>query len=42
MFDIKNNVLAAEKRIRSHIRETPLDYSAAISRENSSQCISKM
>lgn len=28
----KNEVLAAETRIRSHIRETPLDYSVALSR----------
>jgi threonine dehydratase len=32
MLDIKNEVLAAEKRIRSHVRETPLDYSLALSR----------
>lgn len=32
MFDIKNEVLEAEKRIRSHVRETPLDYSVALSR----------
>lgn len=32
MFDIKNEVLAAEKRIRAHIRETPLEYSPALSR----------
>ncbi|HLB43138.1 MAG TPA: threonine/serine dehydratase [Gammaproteobacteria bacterium] len=32
MFDIKNEVLVAEKRIRSHVRETPLDYSVALSR----------
>ncbi|HEX4045915.1 MAG TPA: threonine/serine dehydratase [Gammaproteobacteria bacterium] len=31
MFDIKNEVLAAEKRIRSYVRETPLDYSIALS-----------
>lgn len=33
MFDIKNEVLLAEKRIRAHVRETPLDYSIALSRE---------
>lgn len=33
MFDIKNEVLIAEKRIRNHIRQTPLDYSIALSRE---------
>ncbi len=32
MFDIKNEVLAAEKRIRAHVRVTPLDYSIALSR----------
>lgn len=33
MFDIKNEVLAAEKRIRPYIRETPLDYSVALSKK---------
>jgi threonine dehydratase len=33
MFDIKNEVLTAEKRIRQYIRETSLDYSIALSRE---------
>lgn len=33
MFDLKNEVLIAEKKIKSYIRETPLDYSIAISRE---------
>lgn len=32
MLDVKNEVLAAEKRIRSSIRETPLEYSAALSK----------
>lgn len=32
MFDIKNEVLIAEERIRPHVRETPLDYSVALSR----------
>lgn len=32
MFDIKNEVLQAEKRIQTHVRETPLDYSIALSR----------
>lgn len=31
MFDIKQEVVAAEKRIRSYIRQTPLDYSIALS-----------
>ena len=34
MFDIKNEVLLAEKRVREFIRETPLDYSIALSRES--------
>jgi threonine dehydratase len=34
MFDIKNEVLTAEKSIRQYIRETPLDYSIALSRES--------
>lgn len=33
MFDIKNEVLIAEQRIRQHIKETPLDYSVALTRE---------
>ena len=33
MFDIKNEVLIAEKRIRQHVKETPLDYSIALSHE---------
>ncbi|MGB6977047.1 MAG: threonine/serine dehydratase [Gammaproteobacteria bacterium] len=36
MFDIKNEVLLAENRIRSFIRETPLDYSLALSKMTSS------
>jgi threonine dehydratase len=32
MFDIKNEVLLAENRIRSFIRETPLEYSLALSK----------
>src|SRR3990167_4120849 len=32
MFDIKNEVLIAERRIRQHVKETPLDYSIALSR----------
>lgn len=32
MFDFKNEILAAEKRIRPFVRETPLDYSIALSR----------
>ncbi|KTD12083.1 L-threonine dehydratase catabolic TdcB [Legionella gratiana] len=33
MFDIKNEVLTAEKRIRQHVKKTPLDYSRALSHE---------
>lgn len=33
MFDIKSSVTAAEKRIREHVRETPLDYSIALSQK---------
>lgn len=33
MYDIKNEVLMAEKRIRPYARETQLDYSDALSRE---------
>jgi threonine dehydratase len=32
MFNIKNEVLEAEKRIRSHIRKTSLNYSVSLSR----------
>lgn len=32
MFDIKNEVLLAEKRIRSYIKETALDYSLPLSK----------
>lgn len=32
MLDVKQAVLAAEKKIRSYIRETPLDYSVALSK----------
>lgn len=35
MFNIKNEVLMAEKRIRQHIKETPLDYSITLSRKTS-------
>lgn len=31
MFDIKSEVIEAEKRIRAYIKETPLDYSIALS-----------
>jgi threonine dehydratase len=37
MFDIKNEVLAAKKRISSLIRETPLDYSFPLSKMTGSQ-----
>lgn len=37
MFNIKNEVLAAEKRIRSHIRETPLEYSIPLSKATGAQ-----
>lgn len=33
MIDFSKEVLAAEKRIRPHIKETPLDYSIALSRQ---------
>lgn len=33
MFDIKNEVLKAEKRIRSYIKETSLDYAVSLSHE---------
>ncbi len=33
MFDIKNEVLTAGKRIRQYVKETPLDYSMALSHE---------
>src|SRR5690349_12203620 len=33
MLDVKNEVLAAEKRIRPYVRQTPLDYSVALSRQ---------
>ncbi len=33
MFDIKNEVLIAEKRIRQYIKETPVDYSVTLSRK---------
>lgn len=32
MLDVKNEVLAAESRIRSYIRETPLEYSLRLSK----------
>ncbi|HHF7374899.1 threonine/serine dehydratase [Legionella bozemanae] len=32
MFDVKTAVLKAENRIRSHIRETPLDFSVPLSK----------
>ncbi|MCE0721967.1 threonine/serine dehydratase [Legionella resiliens] len=32
MFDVKTEVLKAENRIRSHIRETPLDFSLPLSK----------
>ncbi len=32
MFDILNEILTAHTRISSHVRETPLDYSVALSR----------
>jgi threonine dehydratase len=37
MFDIKAKVLAAESRIRSHIRETPLEHSISFSKINGCQ-----
>ena len=32
MNDLKNNIIAAEKRIRPYVEETPLDYSEALSK----------
>ncbi|MHA2156731.1 MAG: threonine/serine dehydratase [Candidatus Hodarchaeales archaeon] len=34
LIDVKNEVLEAEKRIRSYIRETPLEFSPGLSKEN--------
>jgi threonine dehydratase len=34
LIDVKNEVLEAEKRIRSYIRETPLEFSPSLSKEN--------
>lgn len=34
MFDVKNEVLVAHKRIRNHVKETPLQYSIALSRKS--------
>lgn len=33
MFDIKNEILAAQVRLNPYIKETPLDYSMALSRK---------
>ncbi len=41
MFDIKTEVLAAENRIRSHVRETPLEYSISLSRRTNVQVFLK-
>ncbi len=37
MFTIKNEILAAEKRIRAHVRETFLEYSVPLSRETNAE-----
>jgi threonine dehydratase len=37
MIDFKNEVIAAESRIHNFVRETPLDYSAPLSRMTGSQ-----
>jgi threonine dehydratase len=37
MIDVKQEVLAAEKRIRPYIRETPLEYSLALSQKTKCQ-----
>lgn len=41
MFNIKKEVLIAEKRIRQHIRETPLDYSIALSHQTNANVFLK-
>lgn len=41
MFDIKNEVLDAEKRIRPYIKETFLDYSTALSRKTTANVFLK-
>lgn len=41
MFDFKSEVLNAEKRIRSYVRETALDYSIALSRETKAKVFLK-
>ncbi|ARG97513.1 threonine/serine dehydratase [Legionella micdadei] len=41
MLDFKKEVLAAESRIRQYTRETPLDYSIALSRETRSNVFLK-
>lgn len=42
MLDIKTEVLQAEEKIRSYIRETPLDYSLALSQSTNSQVFFKL
>src|SRR4051794_29767129 len=41
-MDIKSEVIRAEARIRPFIRETPLDYSAALSSTNGSKTYLKL
>lgn len=41
-MDIKTEVLQAEQRIRSHVRETPLDYSLSLSQITSTQTFLKL
>ena len=41
MLDFKNEVIAAEQRIRASIRETPLDYSIPISKLTQTNCYLK-
>jgi len=41
-MDIKQEVLKAEKRIRQHIRETPLEYSPYLSRSTGSEVYLKL
>ncbi len=42
MIDIKKSVLAAEKRIRSYIRKTPLEYSYYLSKLGNSDVYLKL
>ena len=42
MLDLKTEILQAEQKIRSYIRETPLDYSLALSRSANCQVFFKL